>query len=235
MGDFDQIIRFDIADLVSNASYAEIGVTNRLYGSSGGVASEVLSWTLAQRRYFDPDFGGAVVAGRRNVVLGALDLTPFAFLDGPRVASPVVSVFRASPKPGFGIEWRADYDSPRGQIVNSALIADARFSNFFISAGHSQVHSATVLSPSANQFRGAFGFGHGNRRGWNAAFTAIYDYRVGVMQHAITQVTYNTDCCGFSVQHIRFGIGRSDSQFRLAFSVANIGSFGTLKPQERLF
>lgn len=233
VGDFDRIIRFDAADLVSDAKYAEIGVANRLYASRGGVVSEVLSWTLAQRRYFDPDFGGAVVPGRRNVVLGAVDLTPYAFLDGPRSQSPIVSVFRASPRPGVGVEWRADYD--RGEIVNSALIADWRLSNFFVSAGHSQVHLPAVLTPSASQFRGSFGFGHGNRRGWNAAFTAIYDYRAGFMQHAITQVTYNTDCCGFSVQHIRFGIGRSENQFRLAFSVANIGSFGTMKPQERLF
>jgi LPS-assembly protein len=80
------------------------------------------------------------------------------------------------------------------------------------------------------------GVGNDNRRGWNAAFSAIYDYRIGVMQFATTQVTYNTDCCGFSVQYRRFSIGtRNENQFRIAFSVANIGSFGTLKRQERLF
>jgi LPS-assembly protein len=56
------------------------------------------------------------------------------------------------------------------------------------------------------------------------------------MQFATTQVTYNTDCCGFSVQYRRFSFGtRNENQFRIAFSVANIGSFGTLKRQERIF
>jgi LPS-assembly protein len=56
------------------------------------------------------------------------------------------------------------------------------------------------------------------------------------MQCATAQVTYNTDCCGFSVQYHRFSFGvRNENQFRVAFSVANIGSFGTLKKQERLF
>ena len=78
--------------------------------------------------------------------------------------------------------------------------------------------------------------GNDNRRGWNTAFSAIYDFRIGVMQFATTQVTYNTDCCGFSVQYRRFSFGtRNENQFRIAFSVANIGSFGTLKKQERLF
>jgi len=49
-------------------------------------------------------------------------------------------------------------------------------------------------------------------------------------------VTYNTDCCGFSVQYRRFAVGtRNENQFRIAFAVSNIGSFGTLKPQEPIF
>ena len=98
------------------------------------------------------------------------------------------------------------------------------------------MHNTPALSPSANQFRGTVGFGDLNRRGWNAAFQAIYDYRVGSLLYSVTQVTYNTDCCGFSVQVRRFSFGnRNETVPVLAFSVANIGSFGTLKKQERLF
>ncbi|MEK7407612.1 MAG: hypothetical protein AAB225_21245 [Acidobacteriota bacterium] len=78
--------------------------------------------------------------------------------------------------------------------------------------------------------------GNSSGRGWSAAFSAIHDFRFGVMQFATTQVAYNTDCCGFSVQYRRFGFGtRNENQFRAAFVIANIGSFGTLKKQERLF
>ena len=80
-----------------------------------------------------------------------------------------------------------------------------------------------------------FTLGQGHR-GWNAAFSSVYDFRVGTMQFATTQVTYNTDCCGISVQYRRFNFGtRFENQFRVAFAVANIGTFGTLKKQERLF
>jgi LPS-assembly protein len=39
-----------------------------------------------------------------------------------------------------------------------------------------------------------------------------------------------------SFQHRRFSFGtRNENQFLVSFSVANIGSFGTLRKQERLF
>jgi LPS-assembly protein len=148
----------------------------------------------------------------------------------------VVSTLRLTPRPGFGVEWRADYDPLRGYMVNSGFSADGRVSDVFISLGHNQVRLPRYLSPSANQFRGLVGLGKENRRGWSAAFTAVYDYRERVLQFAMTQVTYNTDCCGYSVQYRRFSFGtRNENQFRIAFAVANVGSFGTLKRQERIF
>ena len=67
-------------------------------------------------------------------------------------------------------------------------------------------------------------------------FSAYYDYLKGVMQYSQTQVTYNTDCCGLSVQYGRFNLGtRDESQFRVSFAVSNIGTFGTLKRQENIF
>jgi LPS-assembly protein len=236
ISNFDDLIRIDETELLANTTEAEISLTNRLYAKRRGEVHEVISWQLWQRRYFDPDFGGAVVAGRRNVVVSSATLTPFAFLDRPRHYSPVVSVLRLNPSARFGLEWRSDYDPLRGKLVNGGLSADARFSDYFVSIGHNFVRSSPLLTPGANQFRGLLGIGNENRRGWNAAFSAIYDYRLGVMQFATTQVTYNTECCGFSVQYRRFGFGtRNENQFRVAFSVANIGSFGTLKRQERLF
>ena len=252
--DFNAVIRFDQMELVSNTNELEISLTNRLYAKRGTEVSEVFSWQLWQQRYFDPSFGGAVVAGQRNVVLSSVELTPYAFLSGPRNYSPIVSVFRGTPKPGISFEWRTDFDPLLNRFVNSGFTTDLRKGNYFISAGHNSVSclpllpsdaaqcqsanpdTSRLLSPKANQFRGRVGFGDPNHRGWNTAFDAVYDYRQGIMQFATAQVTYNTDCCGFSVQYRRFNFGvRNENQFRVAFSVANIGSFGTLKKQERLF
>ena len=93
-----------------------------------------------------------------------------------------------------------------------------------------------MLSPRANQIRGLVVVGQPNKRGWSTAFSAIYDFRQEVMRFATTQVTYNLGCCGISFQYRRFGFStRQENQFRVAFAIANIGTFGTLKKQERLF
>jgi LPS-assembly protein len=235
--DFNRYIRFDETELLSNTNEIEYSLVNRLYVKrKSGQVDEILSWRVAQQRYFDPTFGGAIIPGQRNVVLSTEMLTGYTFLDGPRNYSPVSSVLRISPDYRLGLEWRTDYDPLRGNIVNSGFTADGRFSRYFLSLGHNQVHSSSVLSPNANQFRGLLGFGQENKRGWNSAFSAIYDYRLGIMQYATTQITYNSDCCGLSVQFRRFAFGtRNENQFRVAFAVANIGSFGTLKRQERIF
>ncbi len=234
--DFQRIIRFDETELLNNTNEIEYSLTNRLFSKKGGVTREWLSWQVWQRRYFDPTFGGALVPGQRNVLASTIGVSPYAFLDGPRNYSPIVSVVRTEPLPGFGAEWRADYDPARGGISNSGVSVDGRVSELFISAGHNQVRSASFLTPPANQFRGLVGLGRENRRGWNAGFFAVYDYRLGALQFANTQVTYNTDCCGFSVQYRRFNFGaRFENQFRIAIAIANIGSFGTLRRQERYF
>jgi LPS-assembly protein len=232
---FNRIIRFDENDLLSNTNQVTLSIANRLFvKDKDGNVNEVLSWEVSQARYFDPTFGGAVVAGQRNVVQSSIDLDGFAFLDGPRNYSPVVSALRFQHV--IGLEWRVDYDPLLKHISNSGLSADWRFSKYLISIGHNQVRTDPLVSPSSDQLRGTFGIGNGNRKGWNAAFSAYYDYKRAVLAYATTQVTYNTDCCGISVEYRRFNIGtRDDTQYRVAFAISNVGTFGTLKKQERIF
>jgi LPS-assembly protein len=234
--DFDRLVRFDDTELVANTTEAEVSLVNRLYVRRRGVVRELASWQLWTRRFFDEDFGGAVLDGRRNVVASQITLTEYSFLDRARRWSPVVSSLRLNPAQQVGIEWRADYDPLRHRIVNSGISADARFDKYVVSIGHNHVRSVPILTPSANQLRTLVGWGRQDRPGFSIGFTTIYDFRQDVMQYANAQVVYNNDCCGISFQYRRFGSGtRNENQFRVAFTVANIGSFGTLRPQERIF
>jgi LPS-assembly protein len=188
-----------------------------------------------QKRYFDPTFGGALVEGQRNVFEATADLAAYAFVAGPRGVSPIVSNLRVSPIGGLGVRWQTDYDPRTGGIVNSTLGLDYRWKKYFASGSNSQVHVDPALgTPTADQYRGRVGYGTLNSRGLSAAVDAIYDYRTQKLQYATTQATYNTDCCGYSVQYYWNGISGLGG-FRLALSIANIGSFGTLTRQERLF
>jgi LPS-assembly protein len=88
-----------------------------------------------------------------------------------------------------------------------------------------------------NQFRAQLGFGSPTKHGWSAAGNAGYDREFNLLQYAAAQTAYNWDCCGISFEYRRFSLGsvRNENQYRFAFTLANIGSFGNLKRQERLF
>lgn len=233
---FNQVLRFDQVDLLSDTNQVEFSLTNRLLAKDkGGTVTDFLTWQVRYDRYFDPTFGGAVVPGNRNIILTELDLTGFAFLDGPRTYSPISSVLRLQSRVNF--EWRTDYDPLRHGFTNTSLSVDGRLkSKYFWSLGDSLIHTDPILLPSANQLHTMLGYGNPNSRGWNAGFQIWYDFRQSQVLFWDFQVTKNTDCCGFSVQYRRFAIGaRDDSQIQFAFAISNIGTFGSLKRQDRMF
>lgn len=240
--EFARYIHFDDLDITSDTNELVLSLTNRVYAKRGDNVDEIFSWELAQARYFDPTFGGAVIPGQRNVVLASSMLTPYAFLFGDRTSSPVVSIMRASPYAGLSFDWRFDYDHTRGAIVNNTTAVDYRWKKYFVSGGHSLVHADPVLHAPANQLRFRAGFGNANSRGWGAALDGVYDFdqgpnfNQGILLYTTAQVTYNTNCCGLSVQIHRFNwFGRDEIQYRFAFSISNIASFGSLRKEDRLF
>jgi LPS-assembly protein len=240
---FSKIIRFDEMDLLTNTNQMEFSLTNRLLAKdANGTVTDLLSWQVRWDRFFDPTFGGAVQycggpsqpACQRNVIASELALTGFEFLDQPRAYSPVVSVLRFQSR--VNLEWRMDWDPLTKTITNSSVSVDGRIKKYFFGVGHALIHTNPVLLPPANQVSGMIGYGNANSRGWNYRFDIHYDYRASVLQYWQAYVTYNTDCCGISVEYRRFSIGtRDDSQIQVAFAVSNVGTFGTLKRQERIF
>ncbi len=243
VNDFTSAIRFDATEIFSNTNQVVLWITNRLYAKRGDDVQEILSWDVRQARYFDPTFGGAVTPGWcgqpacRNVVSSTIDLTAYAFLTGPRSYSPVVSTLRMSPKPGLSVEWRADYDPLQNKIVENTFTALYLFKKVYtIGIGQDSLRYNAALEPVANQIDAGFNWGSDTRRGLNAGVNALYDLHYNSLRNVMSQVTYNTDCCGLSVQYGKWNVGvRFDTVFRLSLSIANIGSFGTLRKQQMMF
>ncbi len=236
---FQDIIRFDERDLVADTRELEYGVTNRLFSKrADGRVREMFAWELTQRYFFDPTFGGALIPGQRNVFSSTLGLTGYSFLDGRRRFSPVTSLVRLLPAWNFGAEVRADYDPDRRRLVNAGATVNLRKGKAFASFSDFYVHSAPLLQLPSNQLRSMLGYGFPNRRGLNVGATFVYDLRQELMPYFGVQTNYNFDCCGVSVEFRRFHFGRTlrdERQFRVAITFANIGTFGNLKKQERMF
>jgi LPS-assembly protein len=87
----------------------------------------------------------------------------------------------------------------------------------------------TAIQPPTNQLGGSFSYGSPTRRGINAGFSFYYDIRRQFFQGSTTQVSYNAECYGFTVEFSQLNLGaRIESRLRFSLSLKNLGSFGTL-------
>jgi LPS-assembly protein len=236
---FQRIIHFDATDIISNTNQLTLWLTNRLYKKDkNGNVSEFLTWRLGQARYFDPYFGGAVLPNVRNVVLATEEITPYAFLSGPRNYSPVVSYLSLNPYSFVGFEWRADYDPLRHKIIDDTFTVFGRHGKYAVSVSDTSLTNLPLLVPQANQTSFGVSYGNSNRRGWNAAGVITYDVLAKRTLYEFLQTSYNTDCCGFSIQLRHLPSYNShipaQNQYLFSFSVANLGTFGSLQKQERI-
>ena len=206
---------------------------------------EIVSWELAQKYFIDPTFGGTLIPGRTNVFTSTVDLTGIAFLTEPRHLSPLVSRLRIGTTTNSDLEWDADYDFLASRVNSSTFLFNYHFGLFTVGAGDAFLHvpgeiTNTTTAPPAqkfNQFRTILGYGSANKRGFSGAANLGFDAELGQVQYGSIEASYNWDCCGLSLEYRRFNLAavRNENQYRFTFSLANIGSFGNLRRNERLY
>jgi LPS-assembly protein len=257
--DFVRIPLFDEDDTLTNTNDLQYGITQRLFGRDGdSQADELVSWSVVQKYFFDPTFAGALQPGQRNVFQALDSLTPFAFANAERSFSPVISDLRVTPGGKFDAQFRADYDPKRGQFTALGVLLKLkpRGESFLTLADFSTINipsSGTLLDtsepspqpsplplllpPRSNQIRALVGYGDLNRRGWNGDVGFSYDVTEGIFQNQVVQVSYNGSCCGIGLEYRRFELGniRVENQFRIVLLIANIGSAGNLRRQEKIY
>ncbi len=199
---------------------------------------ELVSWSLLQKHFFDPTFGGAIVTGQRNVLETFESVSPFAFSFGPRNSSPIVSDFKITPAGRFDTEQLLEYDPQLHKITAIGTLVKVRpYKEFFATVAHFRLQADPILQPLANQVRVLTGYGSETRRGFNLITGISYDITNSELQNQLGQISYNGKCCGIALEYRRIALGqvRTDNQFRVAFIIANIGTFGNLRHQEKIF
>jgi LPS-assembly protein len=236
---FSQFIRFDADSTLTNTNEIAYGVTQRFWVKEGDdQPTELASWRLMQKRYFDPTFGGAVVDGQRNVFQALDSVTPFAFALGPRNSSPIVSDFKITPAGRYDTEQILEYDPQLHKITTIGTLVKVKpYKEFFATVAHFRLQADPILQPLSNQVRVLMGYGSETRKGFNVTTGVSYDITNSSLQNQLVQFSYNGNCCGLAVEYRRIALGnvRTDNQFRVAFIIANIGNFGNLHHQERIF
>jgi LPS-assembly protein len=102
--------------------------------------------------------------------------------------------------------------------------------------GETSITTDPLLFPQSNQLTFGGGYGSTNRKGWNVTGTDLYDLLLHRNVFQFLTTTYNTNCCGFGLQYRRINFGiRDENQYLFSFSLANLGTFGSLPKQSERF
>ena len=111
------------------------------------------------------------------------------------------------------------------------------YGDFYTTVAYYRLQASPILQPFSNQIRTLIGYGSETRKGFNVAAGVSYDIQNNALQNQVVQVSYNGSCCGIAVEYRRIALGqvRTENQFRVAFIIANIGNFGNLRRQDKIF
>ena len=228
---YHETIVVDEADLVTNTNELEYGITNRFFAGH-----EFLTWRVAQKLYFDPEFGGALLAERRNSLAPLMSLTGYAFSDGtPRRFSPIVSTVRIATSPQTATDFQMDYDTKSEQIRSAGVTGQLSRGQWSSSVAYFFNRLSNIQTYN-NQLRGMVRYGAQTKPGLSFGFSFYSDLSRSLLQGSTAQIGYNADCYGLSFNFSQYDVGaRKETGFRFSLTLKNLGSLGTLRPQERLF
>jgi LPS-assembly protein len=253
------LLLVDTTDTATNTNEAGFSLTQRLYlspketqpcakdnpGAEGECPArprEWASWQIAQNVFIDPNFGGALIPGRRNVFDSTLDMSAVAFLTAPRNLAPITSRLRFEAIDNLRIQWDLDYDPRQGELTSDNLYAGYSWGRTTIGLGHSLLNAVDESRGAAStiksqQLQPFLSIGKPSGAGFNLAANTGYDFVLGDLQYAGVQATYNWDCCGLTFGYRRFQLGsvRNETQYLYSFTLANFGSVGDIRRSNSVF
>jgi LPS-assembly protein len=255
----------DVTEILGSAGKAEDAVEDpgeTLGRDEGGEPvcgnREWISWRVAQKYFFNSNFGGAVTVGPRAILDTTLDFSGISFMTRPRDISPLISRLRVRTSEKMDVEWDFDYDTCSASAsissASNGCIRKFTANNLYVDVhqgdisagaivgrlnapGRSYVEGKSSAVANFTQMRTWLGFGKPNKPGFSAAASAGIDLDLGTVQYGAIQTSYNWDCCGLSIEYRKFELGsaRNDNGYKFNFTLANIGSAGNLRHQDQIF
>jgi LPS-assembly protein len=254
-----KVLLVDTDDIATDTNEAGLSVTQRFYvrpngerhcapqdaqpdGECPAKPREWASWQVAEKFFFDPDFGGAVIPDHRNVFESTLDLTGVAFLTEQRNLAPLISRMRFEAVDNLRIEWDLDFDPKSGRIASDNLYAGYSWGSTTVGIGHAMLNAvdqnnAVASIIQSQQIQPFFSIGKQSRVGFDMAANMGYDFVQNSLQYAGVQAVYNWNCCGLTFGYRRFELGsiRDETQYLYSFTLANFGSVGDIRRSNSVF
>ncbi len=237
--DFHEVIRFDENDAIADTNEVEYAIVNRFFVKrrtrNGSTTHEWLSVKVAQKYFFDSDFGGALRAGPVNQFFPLYTLTGFPYGALRRNVSPLTTVARFNPSRRISFDVRGDYDFAFNTFRSFSMTGFLH--RDLLSLG-TTYYVTKDLEPGTfenNQIQGQISYGNINR-GISGSAVFSYDARTRALLNMRSRLNYFWDCCGVSLEFQRLNLGlREESQLRFSFFLKGLGSFGTIRRPESIF
>lgn len=253
------VLLVDTADIATDTNEVGFSLTQRFYlkpldetacnadqDCSVQHPREWASWQIAQKFYLNADFGGALLAERRNVFATTLDLSGVSFLTEPRNLSPLISRLRFEAVRNLRVEWDMDYDPRKGRLGANNLYAGYSWDRTTIGVRHMMLNAvdedgSTASLIKSQQVQPFLQIGKTSGTGFNIAANGGYDFVHGALQYAGIQAVYNWDCCGLTLGYRRFELGKSstvsrdETEWLYSFTLANFGAVGDIRRSNAVF
>ena len=249
-----ETLRFDTTDISTSTNEAGYSLTQRFYlkpitdrpcDSAVPCKSqprEWASWQIAQKFYIDPNFGGAIIPGRRNVFDSTLDLTAAAFLTSPRNVAPIISRLRFEAIDHLRVEWDLDYDTKAGRFSSDNLFAGYSvgrttfgLDQALLNAVDENGNAASVIQ--SHLLQPFVLFGKPSDTGLSVALSTSYDLTHGALQYGGVEAIYNWNCCGLNLGYRKFALGslRDESEWLWGFTLSSLGTAGNIRRSTSVF
>ena len=206
-------------------------------------AYELLTVTVAQKYFFDRNFGGALIPGQRNQFYPINTLSGFTFGGTARNFSPINVAARYRPLSSIYADLRMDVGTNDG-VRNITIGGGVRTDKVTVSADY-YLSRQIKLQPNGfepgtfpgdqvgttiqigDELRGIYG---GARIYYDFTNRFVTDTQVtnGRLMNSRSYIGYGWDCCGFQFNYNTFKAGlRNESAWSFTFSLAGLGSYGT--------
>ena len=150
----------------------------------------------------------------------------------PEHLSPLMSRLQAQAESrAFSVDYQVEYDVNFKQFRRNSVYLRPRPSRASRSPAAGRARCACPRTPrSARSERtrcAARPRSSSCRSGCFLEGSADYDIKNDILYQSRAQLRYAVQCCGFTVEYIRFNYnGRDEKQWRFNLELANIGSMG---------
>ncbi len=222
----NEIPKFDGQDYLYGDNQVMFALVQRFYlkrrGPTGkAMPYEFLTWRIMQTYYvqinegqnnFDPNYSSS------------------AFGPGfkPEHLSPLASRVRLRPSPSYSFDYNVEYDVNFQQLKRMSVFATIDTPRFSLSGGWSRAlrlsEDPAQRSVGSHTLRGNTAMEVVRRRLFLEG-SADYDVLHDTLLQMRGQLRYSVQCCGFSVEHIRYNWNNVvDSRWRFNVELAGVGS-----------